>query len=489
MFFVLACLPIIQWSLGLVYFEGDALIVCFYLLGVALALSCGNNCAMLGYKKQALTLIAILFFVLSFVNVLFALHQYFSLHFLGVSVADISSTGRSYGNLRQSNNFASLLLICLLFGVYLFEQRYFSRPVYYVWILFVIAGLVLAQSRTSLLGVACIFMAYCIFVKRVSFRSRLPDWLWVLLCYLFMYVFWGYLQQLVLENEFRSFAEANTSGRISIWYEALLAIKERPWLGYGWNQIGVAQVLLESPLDSVVHFRHAHNLLLDLILYNGVFIGSTIIVFFMALLWGVVKACHTVEDWCILTLVMVVGIHAMLEYPLHYAYFLLLIAFLVGLVGNEPFVRFNMSLSFRYPALLNIPVIGCIALTLWLLFSDYRVITEEVERMHVEQKGMFERDVSSENTHNILLLSQMREFITFSRMNPLEVLLSEDQIRLARRISHRFPSPYLLSKYARICHLAGRDEEADRVLGVIKRLFGAEVHVYSVSQVYDHPDK
>lgn len=481
----LSVVPVVQWQFGTIFFFGDAFLVFCCLSASAFAWACGSNVASSGLRKDLFLKVAFLFFFLSFVNVFFAVNQYFNLALIKDFL--VAAGARPFGNLGQPNNFASVLIVSFLCCWYLFEKLIFSRKIYYLLILYICVGLVLAQSRTTLLVMLCVMLFYVLFHKKIAFRMRAYDFIWVCVCYIFCIVV---LPLIKLELSPGGAGDGlreltgHYSSRLSIWYESILAIVNGPLRGYGWNQIGVAQALVQSDLESVVHFRHAHNLFLDLLLYNGPVIGTVLIVAIAAFAWRSFIHCRTIEGWVALAIIGAVFTHSMVEFPLHYAYFLLPIAFLVGLLDAPPSTgNSHFLLPFSYPSWFNIPIVFMGVILLVVIWRDYAIVHKEHFKLGIELTGVFGRDLRNEKTGGIMLLTQRREYLNFGRAKAIEGMSNED-IEWMKKVSHRFASPYHLSKYAKACHLNNRHDEAERVLGVVKRLFGEDMYHIANREVY-----
>lgn len=146
-------------------------------------------------------------------------------------------------------------------------------------------------------------------------------------------------------------------------------ISKSPWQGVGYGQYAWNYFLLNSqltvPLNGYAH--HAHNLVVQLWAELG--LGAVLALALGAWLW--VRAWRrlpaTPETWWLLALTGVLAIHAMLEYPLWYVYFLGLGAVVLGLTETAT-IEFAPSVALRSL------VLGCLALS-WVvlaqLFRDY----------------------------------------------------------------------------------------------------------------------
>ena len=104
-----------------------------------------------------------------------------------------------------------------------------------------------------------------------------------------------------------------------------------PWWGYGWNQSVQAHVLLASAYPELrVSVAHAHNLVLDLMLWNGFPLGLALTGGLGAWLWYQLRGATTPTQLLLLLALGVFGLHAMLELPHAYAFFLLPAALMMG---------------------------------------------------------------------------------------------------------------------------------------------------------------
>ena len=120
-----------------------------------------------------------------------------------------------------------------------------------------------------------------------------------------------------------------TAYRSEIWSNCLALIGEQPWVGVGWGQFNMAWTLTPFASRQVGLLDNAHNLPLQLAVELGVPVA---VVMMGLLLWAFCDAVRRVWWFAgeggvnarsALAVVMVVGLHSMLEYPLWYAYLLL----------------------------------------------------------------------------------------------------------------------------------------------------------------------
>lgn len=171
-------------------------------------------------------------------------------------------------------------------------------------------------------------------------------------------------------------------------------------------------------------------------------------------------------DWFALTSILAVLVHAMLEYPHAYAYFLLPICFLVGYLGRHgSALRWPSWLSGRlFSAFLCTATAAVLALVGW----DF-VRVQQVDRsLRMRAAGIFvDGDAAPSQAK-----SWLDAWVAYQRFR-LQLArpgMSDDELLSMARIAHRFPHPPVLMRYALAAGLNGRAAEAQRALTAICRL-------------------
>ena len=138
-------------------------------------------------------------------------------------------------------------------------------------------------------------------------------------------------------------AEGDVSGsRFRIWADALQLIAQHPWTGVGWGNFNFAWSLTPFPQRHTAFFDHTHNLPLQLAVELGLPLALVVCALLLWALWqGARRAlaatgAASATGRCALMMVVLIGLHSLLEYPLWYAYFLLPTAFAWGLALGLP---------------------------------------------------------------------------------------------------------------------------------------------------------
>jgi hypothetical protein len=140
-----------------------------------------------------------------------------------------------------------------------------------------------------------------------------------------------------------------SSSRFGIWSNTLSLIESHPWFGVGFGEFNFAWTLTPFPGRPGAFFDHTHNIVLNFAVELGIPLALVVIGLMLFALWKALD--NALADGRIqaepghsgmpfqraaLVMVIMVGVHSMLEYPLWYAYFLLPAAFAFGLCLERP---------------------------------------------------------------------------------------------------------------------------------------------------------
>jgi O-antigen ligase len=455
---VLSTVPWLQYLAGMIPFAGTAWIPFGYLLGLALAILVGFRweAASPGQVGDGLFLAI---GVASAGSVGLQLHQWLQLNWTDIWSMGIVS-GRPYANFGQPNQLATLLLWGVL-GIAWGVWRQHIRPMFAVLAtVFLLFGLALTASRTAWIGVLVLTTAA--WYWRGLGPSRAAPWFVTGLAVCFFALVWmiPYLGQYLLlsavTGDVDTIARISSELRPRIWAMFGGAIGQRPWLGYGWNQVATAHVnvaLDYSPLGSL--FAHAHNLILDLLIWNGIPLGLTVCGLIAVWIWARFRAVKDPGSALLFLLLVIVGNHAMLELPLHYAYFLLPAGLVVGALD----VRLQGRMLAFGRSWLAAALWLMSATLLALLVRDYTRIESGYQVLRFEWANI--RTNASREPPDVLLLDQLRDVIAFSRFEP-DRDITDARLGWMRRLANLYPTAGVIHKLATV--LAWKHQPAEAAL-------------------------
>lgn len=473
LFGVVALIPLAQWGLGQIVYAGDAWMASLHLLGAACAVCAGATCARLApmaastrFRGQdALAPMAAALVLATIVSFGCAVHQWLGLGLLGVLIEPLAPNGRPYANLAQPNHLATLALMGAASTAYLFEARRIGGVTAGAAAGICLFVAAMTQSRTvplALLFVAVLAWRY----RRVAFgRLRAAHLALATSFHATVVTCWQAIQHLLLIPSAPGILDRTTDSlRLALWSLELDAISRAPWTGYGWNQAGFGQWAVALDHDSVRYFfDSAHNIILDLLLWNGIPIGILIIgAALYIMIKMIAKIDHPKYFWAFI-LILIIGCHGMVEYPLSYAYFLLPACYATGVLwaipraGVPSFEPRKLSLqSLWVPQ--SVAVAAGTLLTITLI--EYPRWETAWAQLRYE-KNRIGPTSHAPKTPPAILLTNLRDLTIFSRMN-VDKNISNDTLKWMFDVTRRYPYPASIHKYAIALQLNGYAELANQ---------------------------
>lgn len=456
-------IPPLQHLLGEGVMAGAAFTGSAYLLGFALAIKLGELSASDGVPETVSSLcVAVACAALA--SVALQVNQWTGSTQndtpLDIWVMYLPPGMRPYANLGQPNQLATLLLWGLLGLMWGWREGVLRAWMVLAGGTVLAFGLALTQSRTGWVSLFTLTVLACVWRNRDFGRPLARMSLTLYGVYLIWLISQPYLAELLGLSSQMSMADRLSGGvggdlRWPAWRMFLDASFERPWFGYGWGNTREAMftVIPRYPELAGVQFAHAHMLPLDLVIWVG---WPTGLAFTGLFLWWFVmmaRSLQTAKDALLFAALIAVGIHALLELPLHYAYFLLPAGVFIGaLNAHHPSVVRCFSVHKVYVAALALMV----TLLLATIGRDYF----NVERSFVELRMESQRVGTRFNREppETLLLHQWREFIEMARTEPRPELTEEDLARWRALVMY-FPSVSAVDKYMKALELKGKREE------------------------------
>lgn len=485
----IAFIPAAQFLSGVLTYAGDAWVSACYILAFALALFSGYNLqkgSALRAEGSFAEVLAWTLLIGSLGSCVLAVMQW-----LGFSsfkwISPIQNPARPFANVAQPNNLATLLGMGLMSLLFLFERRKVIRLAAVLLALLLLFSIALTQSRTPWLTALFISGFWCWqqrgLVLRVTNQQML---LWVLI-YTAMVVSVPLLTEYLGIGSGSLVDRVQQAARWSMYKQFIHAVIQGPWYGYGWGQVFVAQAAI--PLEHT-HYEptfYTHNVLLDLLVWNGPLIGGLIIIFTVLWFWRLlIRANSLTAAYAWMALGCFV-IHSMLEYPHAYLFMLIPAGLLLGVLqASVPASGGQVALKpFAVGA-----IVLCAATVTLMMWRDYYWVELEHQRAVLESNEEFvekaEQDVSK-----VYLLTQMREYIYFIRL-PIRTGYSEEQLQELLAVTERYPHFYFLLKSAYILSLNGRVDKAYELLMVLQGLHQTsrleQALSYLLGKAEEHPE-
>lgn len=457
----------LQFLLGREFFWGDVVMVVLYTLLWVMALIAGRELVEVRVGAiKGLDCFQTVLLLSAVLSIGIALVQWTGVFSLGIYAVDLPPGARPFGNVAQPNHLCTICFLgfCSLIG--LREQNRIGNITFWMGSTYVLFGMVMTQSRTGWLQMLA-FVIFALAFKSRSFLKIRPIEIFFLLgIFICAYVIWPLFCEIVLLAPGRSVDDLARAGvRIPYWTSMVAAIFREPLLGYGWLQIGAAQQLVASDFPSIsIFFEHSHNLLFDLLLANGIFVGLIIFLMLIFWFWRHLNADHDVRIFGLILALLGIFVHAGFEYPLEYAYFLIPVGVMMGAIDRIAMVGGLVFISKRVLLFL----VGLLAVVFPLIAVDYfeaennyRILRMESARIGVDR---IETPASK-----LYLLTQLEAFLRFARLEAHPSMTAEE-LDWMRKVALRFGYPPVLFRYALAAGLNGQPENAEKTILLICKI-------------------
>ncbi|QGZ62267.1 PglL family O-oligosaccharyltransferase [Paraburkholderia acidisoli] len=292
---------------------------------------------------------------------------------------------RPFGNMAQANHLATYIAFAMAGAMYLVQTRRLPVLVWGVLSAVYAGGFALTVSRGPWLQMGVIFVAGLWMAltgcrtesgeRAEGSAARLRAWVVpVALVIIFFamnaFVRWANLHfalDLAQSAAERFQDKSQIAPRLALWRYGFTMFKTHPLLGVGWGDFPMHQFELVRTLGGVEIANNSHDIFIDLLAKTGL-VGCAIVVLGL-LAWVVrmLRAPHTTERVFGVMLIGVLVMHALVEYPQQYMFFLLPAMFVFGLLETKRLRAVVPSVSFGVYAVV---VVAGIA-SLYPVLRDY----------------------------------------------------------------------------------------------------------------------
>ena len=390
-----------------------------------------------------------------------------------------------YGNLGQPNHYAAYITLALASAAFLYGRGVLAGAAGAACAGAFLVVLALTGSRSPWLYlVILIASALALHLLRRDGASRrlavfacwlLPGFIaaHLLVTLPFLMPKESVLTMTSAENLFQ--IATGVRPRLVLWSEAWRMFLAAPVLGAGFGQFTWHHFLDQAASDASAVtrlFNHSHNIVFQLLAETG--IAGALIIVGAVLAWlAALRRVHfDLGWWWLLSLLAVMGIHSLLEFPLWYAYFLGPAALLLGL-GAQHALAVRFSGAARAMVALAV-VAGCVNLA--AVIPAYR----DFERL-VFDAGLQTRQASSDpefvqalmKVHDEPLLRPYVELAITYGVGVDRAQL-EDRLALVTRAMHFAPVEVVVYRQALLLALAGDADAAREQLERSLRVYPGE---------------
>jgi len=397
------------------------------------------------------------------VSSLIGLLQYFgATAALAGWVSQTVAPGEAFANLRQRNQFASLTNIALAALVWFAGRRDCAGPLR--WLLYLGAGLLAAGNAASSSRVGLLELAVLCVLTGMWGAWRRPG-VWRLLvaavlAYAVATLALPWLQGFDpaahgMVARLRG-GERACASRIVLWSNVLDLIAQKPWLGWGWGELDYAHyaTLYAGPRFCDI-LDNAHNLPLHLAVELGIPVALLVCSFGA---WWMVRRrpwreTDTVRQlaWSVLAVIL---LHSLLEYPLWYGPFQIAFGLCIGLLwrGGEA----SVSGTPRAPVLRRLLAAAAMACCVYAAWDYYRV--SQIYLAPQDRNAAYRDGTLAKIQDSWLFRNQVR-FAELS-LTPLTRDNAQWTFDTATALLHYSPEPSMIEKVIESAVMLGLDDEA-----------------------------
>lgn len=364
----LSALSLGQWFTGKVFFFGHAAVG----FGYFFAAGCMVSISRAWERSQQDAVGDFLFAAVvigATVSAGLVFKQWLGIDGLEVWTQLLATGSRPYGNLLQPNNAATLLLLGVVGYFWAYRRVAIGRTGLLLGTLTLTFALVLTQSRIGYLSFLALGMIALWGARsNQAFKSwRAPVFMLLLWFAIAVMVLPHVTGWLGLSQEFTLLERTQGEVRLLVYRTFAKASLLEPWAGYGFAQGIEAQLATAAAgYELPGLFTWTHNALLDIAIWFGLPVALIATGILAKVGLTVFRSRLDPEAYICLAGLFVLAMHAMVELPLAYAYFLLPAVMLMGILAAKASLP---SISVRPWG--AVVAIGGLALLLAAVGTDY----------------------------------------------------------------------------------------------------------------------
>lgn len=463
----------LQFFVGRISHFDYLMMLSLYFLFSALLMMLGQRLREELGLSTLVTVLAVILLIGAELNTLAGILQHFRWSTVLNSVVTSKTSYAVYGNTAQPNHFANYIALGLISLGFLYSRlslRIWQLAMFATPMLFV---LVLSGSRSSWL--------YLVFAAGLAFLwQRRDKTLRPLLHYSLTLLLGFGLMHFVVQIPWlegvtgsvttteRIFGDTASGGiRLQLWRESALILAQFPLMGAGFGQFAFQHLQLSVEMHNPVIsglYNNAHNLVMQVAAEAGlaglaVLLGTLGLWFWQSVIRG---GQFTLYHWWGYSILAVLGIHSLLEYPLWYAHFIGVAAVMLGIFDSTAY-RLELRGVGR-AAVATMLVLG--ALSLLQVFQGYKRLETAMtlRGMAVKDRSLIPR-VQEElmAVHKSVLLSSYADMYIANSME-LSADHLDQKLELNEQVLHFIPMAPVVYHHAWLLAMSDKPEEAKKQL-------------------------
>lgn len=377
---------------------------------------------------------------------------------------------RMWGNLNQANHVATYVAMGLAACMFLMYRAARWRWLISAIGLIFLVGMVLTFSRTAWIHVMVVGVLSGLLARGDERGVR--GWLKVLaptlalvVCYQLCIWLVGYVNVIMhFDLPTAENARQGISDRAPLWNHAWHMFLAHPWIGGGWGDYAYNQFVQTDVLGNVVMSMNAHNIVLDLLAKVGVLGLLAVALPCIGLVVTAWRRKLTAEYAFFYAVILMLAGHSMVEYPLHYVFFLFPFAFALGWVDDSVLRKPSPKMVWT----LTTTFVVCSMALLLKLWPDYQV----AEGLYYTQ-GDYQAMLKSYEKKPVTLLTPYANLAI-----AMNIGVSFEMANVIAAIEHQavefYPGPGTVQRYALALAFQGKVDDAVTQMRRLRHQYSAD---------------
>ena len=450
----LILIALVQYLLGKIELFEQSELYCSYFVWAAALMVLGRNLSKKVGFDVLVSYLSIFLVVGAELNAVIGLIQHLCIHtpFDSLIVKKISSA--IYGNIAQPNHYADYMALGLISIITICTNGKLKTWVGIILAVPVLSMMLLSGSRSSILYLILITGAWLYYFGKEygakQYRKIVTFSIIAIATFLI----------LSSSDQVTPFQRLLGNGdyihiRLYLWSESLAMFSQYPIWGVGLGQFSFHHNLL-APIYQDTHitglYNNAHNLIFMIAAETG--IAGLALLIVPVTLWINRQSVKTANHWWGLMILAILGIHSLLEYPIWYAYFLGIAAFLLGAMDSKTFkIKYS---DIQWGALLALWLIA-VAVIINTLISYVSLESAFVSIQAARSDASYIPVINTqiENAKKSDLLHPYIKFYEAQAFDRPNYTISQNE-----QAMHFMPSDYLVYKEVQLLIEQGRIDDA-----------------------------